>query len=474
MNTSLKVIFFLLFFALYSKAQNITIKGKADLSHVGKKITLKDFSDYITYTQIVEATDTVDKNGYFEFRIFSKYIKPVTINIDDLVGKLYVQPNFVYGIYFPKKDSLTNNNQIGTESFVNISIYGKDSTELNALIIDFNSEYNKLFERLEEAYYTPAKINALHDTFLVACKKRYQKINNPYFKKYVEYSFASFYANTSKNKTFLYFQFIANRPILYNNFEYMSFFNAHFKGYLKAYASTKSGGSIYNCINALGSYQDLKREFNSDKTIRNDTLKELLILKGLIDFYYDSEINQEQVKSVLEQFYRETNNVEHQKMALNALHSFYQLQTGAPAPNFTANDINGNKFELNSLKGKYIYLNYFSTQSEISLKEMQKIIDLNKKFNGKITFVSVCLDDSLSQFISYLKSNPKQNWTILHQAKNSTAKQAYQIKSLSGFFFINRQMELAQSPALPPSEGIEYKFNALFKPKKKNTIPGIR
>ena len=423
-------------FALQSVAQNITIKGKAHSSHIGKQIILSDYLDYVSYTKIIEETDTVDKDGYFEFKIFSKTTKPIFISTDNLVGKIYVQPNFVYGIYFPGKDSL-NNNQEGTESYVNISVYGKDSTELNALIIDFNTQYNNLFLKSKDAYLTPTKINALLDTFLLASKKRYQHIKNPYFKKYVEYSFANFYTNTSKNKNFLYNQFIAHKPILYTNYEYMDFFNAHFKGYLKAYASTKNGGSIYNSINTFGSYQDLKREFSSDKTTSNDTLKDLLILKGLIDFYYSPDINQQQVKTILEQLYR-------------------------------------NEFQLQNLKGKYVYLNYFSTQSDVSMKEMQKIIDLKKKFNDKVTFVSVCLDDSVKQYLSYLKANPKQNWIILHQGKNSTAKQAYQIKSFSGFFFINQQMQLAQSPALAPSEGIEYKFNALFRPRKKNTIPGIR
>ena len=76
--------------------------------------------------------------------------------------------------------------------------------------------------------------------------------------------------------------------------------------------------------------------------------------------------------------------------------------------------------------------------------------------------------------MDYLKIHPKQDWVILHQGKNSSAKQAYDIKSLSDFFLINPKMELAQSPALMPSEGIEYKFNTLFRPRKKNMIIGIR
>ena len=129
---------------------------------------------------------------------------------------------------------------------------------------------------------------------------------------------------------------------------------------------------------------------------------------------------------------------------------------------------------MQNYKGKHIYLNFFSSESDISQKEMQKIVDLNKKFKDKITFISICLDDSVKTYKAYLKANPKQDWVILHQTKNSSAKQAYNIKTLSGFFFINPQLQLAQSPALMPSEGIEYKFNALFKQKKKNTITGVR
>ncbi len=138
---NMRITLFLMFILVITcNAQNITIKGKADASHIGKEVVLSDFSDYITYTRTKESADTVDANGYFELKLQSPITKPVLINIDNLIGKIYVQPNFVYGIYFPGKDSLTNN-QEGTETTVDISVYGKDSTELNALIIDFNTQY---------------------------------------------------------------------------------------------------------------------------------------------------------------------------------------------------------------------------------------------------------------------------------------------------------------------------------------------
>ncbi len=467
------ILFFILTAFINCNAQNITIKGKAHPSHIGKEIVLNDFTDYITYTIVKESIDTIDKDGYFELKLQSTATKPVLITINNLVGKIYVQPNFVYGIYFPEEDSAANHQQ-GTETTVDISIYGKDSTELNALIIDFNSQYNQLFIRNSNSYLTPAKVNALLDTFLITCKKRYSSIKNPYFKNYVEYSFANFYSSTSRGRTFLYKQFIDGKPILYSNYEYMQFFNTYYTGYLKAFASTKNGGNIYNSINAFASYTDLQNQFKTDKTILNPTLRELLIIKGLRDFYYSPDFDKKQVQSVIEQVYRETTIPEHKKITQHILSTINQLQAGANAPDFLAFDKTDLPVYLSQYKGKHIYLNFFSSESDISIKEMQKIIDLKKKFNDKVTFISVCLDDSITKYKSYLKANPKQDWTILYQTISSTAKQSYNIKTVSGYFFINPQMQLIQSPALMPSEGIEYKFNALFKQRKKNTIIGIR
>lgn len=464
-------ILFITHYIMFS--QNVTIRGKANPSHIGKEIILYDYSDYITYTKIKENTDTIDKDGYFEFKIQTSITKPILLSIENLTGKLYIQPNYVYGVTFPAKDSLRDN-QSGINTDVNLGIIGHDSTELNALIIDYNSLYNSLFLKQEGNYLTPAKIIAIHDTFLIKSNERYKAINNNYFYQYRTYAFANFLSNTSASKTILYKQFIENKPIQYFNYEYMEFFNTYYKGYLKAYASTKNGGNIYNSINMYADYKDLKRQLNADKTITNDTLRELIILKGLIEFYYSPDFDKKQVQSVIEQLFNESEYQHNKTIAYNILQSIYQLQPGANAPNFAVENKNGTIINLHEFKGKYIYLNFFSTESEMSLKEMKKIADLKKKFNDKVIFISVCLNDSIKDYRNYLKANPKYDWQILYQATYSTAKQNYNIKSLSGFFFISPQLQLVLSPAPTPSEGIEYKFNALFRPKKKNTIIGIR
>lgn len=462
---------FFLFFN--STAQNITIKGKAHPSYKGHEVVLYDFSDYVTYTRVKESIDTVDQDGFFQLKLQSLVTKPVLIGINNVVGQFYVRPDYVYGVYFPEKDSAASH-QEGVEATVNISIYGNDTTELNNLIFDFNSEYNKLFTSSADVYLSPSKINAKLDTFASESRKRYLNIKSPYFKNYIDYSFADLFSNTSRGKNILYKQFIDKKPVQYNNYEYMKFINSYFQGYLKAYASAKNGGNIYNSINTYADYQDLRNQFRLDKTIQNDTLHELVLLKGLIDFYYSPDFDKQKVQSVIEQLNFQSVFPENKRIAANFLQTVYQLQAGSDAPDFTAVDKTGNYMRLLDNKGKYIYLNFFSTQSEPSLKEMNKIADLKKKFNDRVTFISVCLDDSINTYKAYLKANPKYDWQIVYNDKNCNAKKAYNIKALSGFFLINLQKQLAQSPALAPSEGIEYKFNALFRPKRKNTITGVR
>ncbi|MCE3258919.1 MAG: hypothetical protein K0S12_560, partial [Bacteroidetes bacterium] len=123
------------------------------------------------------------------------------------------------------------------------------------------------------------------------------------------------------------------------------------------------------------------------------------------------------------------------------------------------------------------YLNFFSTKNIESLKEMPKIAALKKKFGDKMVFVSVCLDDSLKSYTSFMKANPKYDWSIWYNYDRSftkTAKEKYYVTGTEAYFLINNFGYLAQSPAQAPSKGIEYKLNVLFKKPGKNTKTGIR
>jgi len=400
----------------------------------------------------------------------------VFFKINEVTAQLYVQPDFVYGITIPEiKKELDYQN--GAELKVNIGVIGADSTELNALIFDYEEQYNAFFLTQDNRYLSRATIFKNADSLQKQCYKRYEKIENRYFRSYVIYSIASINASVSRGENYLIKSYIVDQPIQYMHYEYMAFFNACFKGYLNSLASQRKGQSLYNIINVKADYAALYDFVRSDKLLNTDSLRELVILRNLWDFYFSADFVPDAVENIVQQIHLQTKNKEHQKIAASMLAYFNKMQVGSPAPVFSAMNRDGKVVGLSQFKGRWVYLNFFSTKNAESLKEMMKISSLRKKYSDKVIFLSVCLDDSLRSYQAYLKANPKFDWTIWYNNEKTvsqTAKDLYYVTGTEAYFLINNYGYLAQSPALSPSQGIEYRFNVIFKIKKKNTKTGIR
>jgi len=360
---------------------------------------------------------------------------------------------------------------------VNIGIVGADSTELNALIFDYQEQYTKLFIAEDGKFLGRPAMFRRADSLQKLCYGRYAKITNDYFRSYVIYSIASINASVSRGENYLINSYILNRPIQYRHFEYMQFFNACFKGYLNTIASQRKGQSLYNIINVSADYTTLLNFVRQDKLLNTDSLRELVILKNMWDFYFSSEFAPEAIENIVSQINLQTKNEQHKKIASAMLAYFNKMQVGSAAPGFSARNKEGTISSMSAYKGTWIYLNFFSTKNIESLKEMPKIASLRKKFGDKLVFVSVCLDDSLKQYTKYIKSNPKFDWPILFNNEKSlskTAKENYFVTGTEAYFLINNGGYLAQSPALSPSQGIEFKLNIIFKVRQKTTKTGIR
>lgn len=404
------------------------------------------------------------------------YTQPIILKIENVIAKLYIQPNFVYGITIPEVEKdLDYKNDAELE--VNIGVIGKDSTELNALTFDYEEQYANIFISKSNKFLSRPLLFKRADSLKLICDKRYKNIKNDYFKNYVEYSIATINASASRGENYLINGYLINKPIQYKHYEYMKFFNTCFNGYLNAMGSTHKGQSLYNIINVQASWQQLNDYLKRDKFLKSDSLRELVAIKNLWDFYYSVDFAPDAIKAIISQINVATKIAEHKKITNTMLVYFNKMQVGSQAPMFSARSKDGTIGSLSSFKNRWIYLNFFSTKNIETLKEMPKIAALKKKMADKVIFVSICLDDSLKSYTNYLKANPKFDWTIWYNYDKSftkTAKENYFITGTEGYFLINNFGYLAQSPALSASGGIEYKLNVIFKVKNKTTKTGIR
>lgn len=466
-----------LFFApLAFFSQNVTIHGSAHSWYAGKVIELWRVSDYVTMNRVFEMSDTVHGDGSFELQMNTAFTAPVFFRVNNITAEMYAEPDYVYVITLPEPDESRIVNR-DAEVPINIGIVGADSTELNALIFDFQRMYNRLFIPEDNRYLGRHAMFRRTDSLWELAEVRYKHVQNEYFKNYVKYFIGSLNASLSRGEKFLIHHYITGKPVKYDHYEYMKFFTACFRGYLQAMSARHPGQSLFNIINTRGDYGALTGFLKKEPLLASDTLRELITLLNLWEFYFSADFAPEGVQQVVSQLLVSTGNEDHKKIARNMLAYMGKLQPGSQAPDFSAQTREGQMGSLSMFKGKWIYLNFFSSGNSTSLREMAKIADLHRRYGHKVTFLSICLDDSLGAYKKFLRDNPKYGWNIWYNSDRSltrTAKDHYNVVGTEAYFFISNLGDIVQNPATAPSEGIEYKFNSIFKIRQRPTRTGLR
>jgi len=461
MISRLFIIVLGVFASLAASAQNVTIKGIA-VAHKGKEISIYLYNDLITYAEEKKSTDTVDKRGNFELKLEIKVPQLALIRSGKQVGKIYLQPNFVYGIIFPAPDS-TRFIAGGAEQSADIIVNG-DSTELNARIIDFNNRFDEFWQKHYKSFVTKNLHREL-DSFQVIIAKRYDKVKLTYFKTYVEYSFALMNENTGRHRATLAKRYLFDKPIDYDNYEYMEFFNQYFKQYLQKQIATKNGNLILDAVNQQGSYIHLNSLLKNDPTLKSDTLRELVVIKGLYELYYSPHFQKNKIRDMFGQINGSSKISEHKSITSSILRNINNLQAGSTAPDFTLFNVKGDTFTLASFSSRYVYLSFFAPWCTDCMEQFKKQEQLYKKYKDKLFFVSVSTDEDSLALNNFLKQNPKYNWYFLKTGSNKEIISLYNARTVPVYYLINPQGSFVQSPALKPDEGIEKKLNEIFKIK---------
>jgi thiol-disulfide isomerase/thioredoxin len=472
-----KTRIYLLLFSLcanYCFPQNVIIRGLTHYMHNGKEIVVYGYDDLVTMTKVKLATDTIDAKGAFELGFNIDYPSKVEVHVGNLVGNMHVVPKYYYGITYPEPDSLYDLSP-SAEYPVELGFIIKnkaDTNEMNSLIIDFNRQWRRFFVENYQYFVMGKGVDKRLDTFQVFCNKRYKNVKEDYFAPWLKYALATLNTNYGRNPIWLADRYLVNKPVLYEEYEYMNFFNAYFKGYLYAMSTTKKGSEIIDVINENANYDLLIEVLKRDPALQNDSLRELVAIKGLYELYFFPKFKKENVLQMIEQVGRKTSNVYHKKIISNVLKNIYKLIPGSDAPGFTLLNKKGEKVSLKDFRGKYVYLDFMASWCGPCLAEMKEIADLKKKYGDKVIFISISLDEKIEDFKKFCDKNPKYDWVMLHFGADKSVKDRYYVKALPTYYFINQEGKLILSPAITPSEGFELKLKEMFSPKDKKKEKG--
>jgi peroxiredoxin len=456
-NTLLKYVTSLciLAFALQAMGQQIAIKGTA-VSFKKAQLQLCTIDDYINGHEQVIDSAMVDDKGNFSFKPTIKQTTYSYLKQGDLLYELYLEPATNLDIVIPDTAGFAKDSVLKPIQFV-------QPNALNSNVVLFDAEYNDfLIANYKLILRKTAK--AATKAFIKAQQDKYATNTNSYFANYMLYRFGSLelLAATKSRKEVLEF-YIKDKPIQYNNPAYMGLFNELFEENLKVFRSTAAGAALSSIINDRIDYGKAIAIMQRDSTIPNDTLRELALLKGLGEMYYEANAVQYSILEMLRYIAANGITAYSKGVAKNTLAQLEKLRTGTPAPVFNLKDfVSGKMVSLSDFKGKYVYLSFWDENNPRSVQEIDLIRELDKKYGRKIAFVSICTSINETKTLAFINRN-KYKWAFLNAAGSPKLLKDYDVLSYPSFYLIDREGNILRCPADRPTGNIERTLDMLSK-----------
>lgn len=140
-----------------------------------------------------------------------------------------------------------------------------------------------------------------------------------------------------------------------------------------------------------------------------------------------------------------TDSVE--KMTDSSGKKLTQLET-VGAINFQLPRLNGELFELSSLKGKVVLLNFWATWCAPCAEEFPSLLSLAERYKGEVVIVAVTIDENkqdIENFVKAFKGNAEH--LIVVRDVDKKIADSYGTSKLPETYIFNRQFKLARKIA---------------------------
>ncbi len=425
-----------------------------------QQVSVFQFEDYYTNKEILIQSVTTDKEGVFKLKIPINEVKKITIKTNQTSAHLFAEPDSTYIVEFGKPD--TNAIEIiGYENPVSMHFLNKNEQSLNNRIIYFENLLSSFYAS-NNIYFAQPRI--LQKELLNFKNKIIQKefaSASPFLKTYIEYSIAPIEEASFTNYNYQFNQYFS-KQILYNHPMYMNYFNAFFKQHLKRLSLKPKGADLFAEINEMHSYSNaLSTLLKADTLLKNDTLRELILLTGLREWYYLKDNNRNNISLLMNYIALKGLSNQNKIVAKNLLQDMNSLDAGSAAPELV---LNHPKYKtLADVKGFYVYINFWANWNVESLQELKYIQKLEQNYGHRVIFISVATGENLEAEKQYFTSN-KLNWILLHDTDKSI-RNAYNIKNIPYYILIDTDGDIIKGNAPAPSNNMDNFLKQLIKKK---------
>lgn len=456
---------------LAQKTPPVQINGHADFA-VGEEIRLIAYEDLITYMPKVVSSDVVDKNGAFNLSYPIAEVRLVQLEIRTSRAEFFVEPSKKYSFNVTMDENMFS--YFRPQDFgAFLQVVSDNDEDEVAMSHDLNRKINyftRYFNYIFDSYYfqiTYDRNPNARDSVLSLMQRKFDVRYNPYdfYQAYMFYGMSQLdriYWQKDAGK--MYRKYLDNDHILYNNPNYMEFFNSFYDDYV--FSSLKiNRENVLICINDSVNYRMLFNELGKDEFLVNERIRELVIIKNLGQLYLNHpEFDKHNILKLLEELQHTTRFIEHKPLIANMINFIKKFSDNQLVKNVKLKEINGKDFSLSKLKGKWAFVHFFRTDCPECVRELMLIKELQELHKDSLVCVGVCLDFDKYQLQNFLNKYPQFDWQFVHFNQQYQWLNNLEVNSLPDYVLLSPDGKIHERylPAL--SDGLVDYLARLFAP----------
>lgn len=429
----------------------------------GYEVRLLSYVDLITYqTKVFDRVD-IDDGGGFELTLNTNETIPVFLEVENYSMLMYVENGETYQLIcdsiFPGNDYLPFYNKKSLQ----VNNISEPEPLLNSFLFYFDYLYEDFLGNNFETIYRSHKASIING-FVHQIDSLFEGNRNEFLQNYIRYKIASLKLSVSAfNKENVFDEFFYKQTVYYDNPEYMNFFHQYFNNYISGYNNAfVTRGDLYATINIQYNYPALLDSLGKDTILRNEVIREMVLLKTLKELFYDPDYSKQNIIHMLDQLKENSKFERHQTIAANIIHQLTRFEKSFPAPPFTLSSLDGDSLSLDYYQGKPVYLSFMTTWSYACLSEFELLSQLYDKYGNSIHFVTISLDKN-PEVVSRFRNDKGYYWDFLYNGSSYDLLMDYDIKTFPMFVLIDKKGKIFQFEAYKPSELIEESFKQVLK-----------
>jgi peroxiredoxin len=439
-----------------SLSQKITVQGVAPGAE-RKTIRISAPGDLLTYLEKPLAKATIDSTGNFTLSFQSDHTVLAILSIDFHKAEMLVEPSKHYSLRIAPMnyDDITEINPFLQSQNLSLEILRPEPPELNASVDRLNTLYSDfLMDKFKELYNDRNTI--LLDTFKNRLNREFSGVTNPYFKTNLTYKIASLELLTqSQTQWQVARKYFIDKPIFYFNVEYMDFFDNFFTKYITVTSNILRKVDYQSLLKNPDPCKTILKAMTADSLLKNEQLRELVMLKGMMELYNTPTYNQDQVLSVIKSASVTSKYPENRLVADNLYQLLTRLKPGTPAPGFTLKNRDHQMQSLQLFRGKPVVINFWTTYCEECLNEMDLLKPIYDRYKDRITFISISADKSFAKMQFFINLKKGYTWHFLCTEDQTEILKDYDVRSYPLFLIIDKEGNIGRYPAKLPGNGLE-------------------